>query len=92
MTNSSTYGYGGIDQTQSYSTITSGYAMQYVDCGSPTNGGVATTYDVRWNVMTVDASQTRLVTASARPLAASTNTLGGRFFAFPVTLRAVGGP
>ena len=92
VTNSSTYGYGGIDQTQSYSTITSGYAMQYVDCGSPTNGGVPTTYDVRWNVMTVDANQTRLVTASARPLAASTARLGGRFFAFPVTLRAVGGP
>lgn len=92
VTNSSTYGYGGIDQTQSYSAITSGYAMQYVDCGSPTNGGVPTTYDVRWNVMTVDANQTRLVTASARPLAASTVRLGGRFFAFPVTLRAVGGP
>lgn len=92
VTSSTAFGYGGIDPTQSYSAIPSGYAMQYVDCGGTNNTGVPTTYDVRWNVMTIDASQTRLVTASARPLAASSNKLGGQFFAMPVTLRAVGGP
>jgi hypothetical protein len=42
--------------------------------------------------MTIDTNQTRLVTASARPLAASTGLLGGGLFAMPVNLRAVGGP
>ena len=92
MQTSSSLNYGGIDPSQSVSTIPTGYAMQYVDCGTPSNGGVPTTYDVRWNVMTIDTNQTRLVTASARPLAASTGLLGGGLFAMPVNLRAVGGP
>ena len=68
VTSSTSTGYGGIDQTQAYSSITANYAMKYVDCGGAGNTGVPTTYDVRWNVMTVDANYTRLVTASARPL------------------------
>lgn len=82
--------YGGIDQTQAISNIPSGYAMQYVDCGGVNNTGVPMTYDVRWNVMTVDANYTRMVTASARPLGAT--ALGGISFALPVNLRAVTGP
>lgn len=92
MTTSTSLNYGGIDPTESYSTIPSGYAMKYVDCGTPSNGGTPTTYDVRWNVMTIDTNQTRLVTTSARPLAAGSNRLGGALFAMPVNLRAVGGP
>jgi Tfp pilus assembly protein PilV len=92
VTSSSSLNYGGIDPTQSFSAIPSGYSMRYVDCGTANNGGVPITYDVRWNVMTIDANQTRLVTASARPLSASSSLLGGRLFAMPVTLRAVGGP
>src|SRR5579862_7230812 len=87
VTTSTTFGYGGLDQTQSYSNITANYAMKYVDCGGVGNTGIPTTYDVRWNVMTVDASYTRLITASARPLNAS--SLGGKSFALPVTLRSV---
>lgn len=90
VTTSSSMSYGGIDQTQSYSNIPSGYAMHYVDCGGTGNTGVPTTYDVRWNVMTVDANYTRLVTASARPLNA--NALGGIQYALPVNLRMVAGP
>jgi prepilin-type N-terminal cleavage/methylation domain-containing protein len=90
VTNSSSAGYGGIDQTQAYSNITPNYSMQYVDCGGAGNTGVPTTYDVRWNVMTIDTNYTRLVTASARPLNA--NALGGVQFALPVNLRAVAGP
>jgi prepilin-type N-terminal cleavage/methylation domain-containing protein len=90
VTTSSAAGYGGIDQTQAYSTITANYAMQYVDCGGVGNTGNPTTYDVRWNVMTIDANYTRLVTASARQLGA--NNLGGIQFAMPVNLRAVSGP
>jgi type IV pilus assembly protein PilV len=90
VTTSSAAGYGGIDQTQAYSSITANYAMQYVDCGGVGNTGNPITYDVRWNVMTIDANYTRLVTASARPLGA--NNLGGIQFAMPVNLRAVSGP
>lgn len=89
-TSSTNAEYGGIDQTQSISTIPTGYAMQYVDCGGVNNTGAPTTYDVRWNVMTVDANYTRMVTASARPLGAT--ALGGISFALPVNLRAVTGP
>jgi prepilin-type N-terminal cleavage/methylation domain-containing protein len=90
VTSSTTAGYGGLDQTQVYSAIPVGYSMKYVDCGGVGNTGNPSTYDVRWNVMTVDANYTRLVTASARPLGAS--ALGGLSFALPVTLRAVAGP
>jgi prepilin-type N-terminal cleavage/methylation domain-containing protein len=90
VTNSSTAGYGGIDQTQAYSNIPSGFAMKWVDCGGVNNTGIPTTYDVRWNVMTIDTNYTRLVTASARLLNA--NALGGYQFALPVNLRAVSGP
>ena len=90
VTSSSAAGYGGIDQTQAYSTITANYAMKYVDCGGVGNTGIPTTYDVRWNVMTIDANYTRLVTASAKPINA--NALGGIQYALPVNLRAVSGP
>ena len=90
VTSSTALGYGGIDQTQAYSGITAGYSMKYVDCGGVGNTGTPTTYDVRWNVMTVDANYTRLITASARP--ANASELGGVRFALPVTLRLVAGP
>jgi type II secretory pathway pseudopilin PulG len=90
VTTSGAVNYGGIDQTQAYSAITAGYSMKWVDCGGVNNTGNPTTYDVRWNVMTVDANYTRMVTASARPLSA--NALGGLNFAMPVNLRAVAGP
>lgn len=90
VTSSSSTNYGGINQTQAYSSITANYAMKYVDCGGAGNTGVPTTYDVRWNVMTIDANYTRLVTASARPVNA--NALGGIQYAVPVNLRAVSGP
>src|SRR4029077_10146009 len=90
VTSSTAAGYGGIDQSQTYSNITANYAMKYVDCGGVGNTGTPTTYDVRWNVMTIDANYTRLVTASARPL--STNELGGLQYALPINLRAVSGP
>jgi prepilin-type N-terminal cleavage/methylation domain-containing protein len=90
VTGSTAAGYGGIDQTQAYSSITANYSMKYVDCGGVGNTGIPTTYDVRWNVMTIDTNYTRLVTASVRPLNA--NALGGLSFALPVNLRAVTGP
>jgi type IV pilus modification protein PilV len=83
---------GTIDFTQSYANVTAGYAMRYVDCA--TGGGAQITYDVRWNVMNLSATNTtsRLITAAARPLSSNVNQLGGFYFALPVTLRGVGGP
>jgi len=66
--------------------VPAGFGMQYVDCNQ---NGAQTKYDVRWNVMTVTANSTRLITASAR-LWGSTGG-GGLFFAVPVTLRTIGG-
>jgi type II secretory pathway pseudopilin PulG len=77
--------YGGIDFTQALGSVPAGFSMQYVDCDP--NGG-QTTYDVRWNVMTVTANSTRLITASARQLS---STGGGLYFSVPVTLRTIGG-
>ena len=77
--------YGGIDFTQSIGAVPAGFSMQYVDCNA---NGTQTTYDVRWNVMTVTANSTRLITSSARQLNTARD---GLHYAIPVTLRAVGG-
>jgi len=90
VTTSTAIGYGGISQTQAYSAVTANYKMKWVDCGGVGNTGFPTTYDVRWNVMTIDTNYTRLVTVSARPL--NSNGLGGLNFSIPVNLRAVAGP
>jgi len=90
VTTSTATNYGGIDQTQAYSNIPAGYAMRWVDCGGVNNTGNPTTYDVRWNVMTIDTNYTRLVTASARQV--NSSALGGLQFAMPVNLRGVSGP
>ena len=84
-TNTNSPYYGGIDFTQSIGTVPAGFSMQYVDCSL---NGTQTTYDVRWNVMTVTANSTRLITASARQLGSSSD---GLHYSIPVTLRAIGG-
>ena len=89
ITNTNNPGYGGIDQSQAVNNITTNYEMQYTDCDA---NGHQTTYDVRWNVMTISANTTRLITVSARQLVAQANQLGGVRFAIPVTLRGIGGP
>ncbi|HEY3928424.1 MAG TPA: prepilin-type N-terminal cleavage/methylation domain-containing protein [Candidatus Koribacter sp.] len=93
----STY-YGGIDFTQDYSGITSGYKMKYVDCGGTTSGGGGyTSYDVRWNIINYGTDSSgnvtaRLVTVGAHQYNVSKYALGHLYFAFPVSLRSVGGP
>jgi len=89
---STDYSYGGIDPNQAYASIppgtsvTPGYAMKYVDCGT---GGTQSTYDVRWNVININ-TYTRLITVSARLLAPA-NQLGGAVYSLPVTVRGIGG-
>jgi type II secretory pathway pseudopilin PulG len=77
---------GKIDFTQAQGALVAGnYAMDYIDC----NNNITMTYDVRWNVQSVGANGTFLVTVGARPK----SSLPVRFgFALPVTMRAyVGG-
>jgi Tfp pilus assembly protein PilV len=82
---------GTIDFTQAYAGIPANYAMQYVDCSVA--GGIQTTYEVRWNVMSVSTNTTsRLITAAARPEASNVKQLGGLFYALPVNLRSIGAP
>ena len=80
-----------IDFTQAYANVTANYAMKYVDCSSA--GGIQTTYDVRWNVMSVSTNTSSvLITAAARPLASDVKKLGGFYYALPVNLRSIAAP
>lgn len=90
-TSTSSPTYGLIDWSQSFSNITTNYAMQYTDCDA---NGHQTVYDVRWNIITISTNETRLITVSARQVSSFTNKAGGGGlrFAIPVTLRGVGGP
>jgi Tfp pilus assembly protein PilV len=82
---------GTIDFTQTYAGIPANYAMQYVDCSAA--GGIPTTYEVRWNVMSVSTNTTsRLITAASRPEASNVKQFGGVYFALPVNLRSIGAP
>lgn len=83
--------YGMIDWSQQASAVTANYRMQYTDC---TPNGRQTVYDVRWNIITISANETRLITVSARQVSSwNTKTGGGGLrLALPVTLRGIGGP
>ena len=61
--NANSLTYGGIDQTQAFNAIPANYAMRYTDCDP---NGQQAVYEVRWNVMTITANATRLITVSAR--------------------------
>lgn len=78
-----------IDWTQAFGNVPANYGMQFMACG---NNGKQITYDVRWNVATISANS-RLITVSARPLAADTavGVTAANSFAQPVTLRTIGG-
>ncbi len=77
---------GKIDFTQAQGPLAlANYAMNYVEC----NNAVKMDYDVRWNVQSVGANGTYLVTVGARPRSFKA---GRCTFAIPITMRAyVGG-
>lgn len=84
------YNVGDIDWVnQTLANVPANYAMTFVACG---NNGRQTTYDVRWNITSITANA-RVITVSARPLAAdtATGTSAANSFARPITLRTVGG-
>lgn len=76
---------GTVDWTQNYSSIPNNYAMQYVSCGA---GGRRTTYDVRWNVITI-TNYSRMVVVSARPTGSA--AVGGLRYIIPAQLRTIAG-
>ena len=76
---------GAIDYTQSYTSAPANYKMKYVVCDAT---GQQTTYDVRWNIAAA-TTHTTFVIIGARPTAAASGNL--RFFALPVTIRAMVG-
>jgi len=83
--------YGMIDWSQGAAAIPANYSMNYIDCGV---NGHQTAYEVRWNIITVSANETRMIVVSARQLTSVNTTAGGDGlrFALPVTLRGIGGP
>lgn len=85
--NTSSPTYGLILQSQAYSAVPANYGMRYQDCGQ---GGQTNTYEVRWNVITLIANQSRLITVSARQASLSSNQLGTVQWSIPVTLRGIG--
>ena len=81
---------GAVDFTQAYAAVPANYKMQFVACG---NNGRQMTYEVRWNITTITVNS-RLITVSARPLAAASaasNQNQALLFAPPITLRTIGG-
>ena len=76
---------GVIDWTQATGAIPAGYDIQYVACG---NANTRTTYDVRWNVMSM-STYSRMVVISARPNPSPQT--GGLRFVVPANLRTIGG-
>lgn len=79
----------GIDFVgQAYAAAPANYKMQYRSCGP---NGTQVTYDVRWNIRTLNGFS-KIVTVSARPTGATNadNTaVSTRFFQQPVTLRSI---
>jgi len=81
---------GNIDfANNTAGTPASGYSANYVNCGA---NGSSTTYDIRWNVTTLQGGYSKIVTVSARQIAyKDSGTARDRlkFFAPPVTLRTI---
>jgi Tfp pilus assembly protein FimT len=79
---------GIVDYTQSFSSVTSGYAMRYAICD--TTNSRQYKYDVRWNIKSIPSSKEEYVVVAARFAGAST-TSPAQVTAAPVNLRTVVG-
>lgn len=78
---------GVVDYTQSFSSVTSGYAMRYTICG--VSSGVRTTYDVRWNITTLASSKEEYVVVGAQ--FANASSRNGQVYTPAVNIRTVVG-
>lgn len=79
---------GTVDYTQSFSSVTSGYAMKYTVCDA--TNSIKSTYDVRWNITKLPSSKEEYVVVAAR-FANSSTTGSALISAAPVNLRTVVG-
>jgi hypothetical protein len=77
---------GNLDFTQSYSGVTTNYAMQYTVCGI--TSGIQTVYDVRWNIKLLASGKEQYVVVGAQ--AVDTSGTGGER-APAVTIRTIVG-
>lgn len=80
-------GSGSIDFTQSFGSVSAGYAMTYTVCS--VSNGLQTAYDVRWNVTKLPSGKEEFVVVGAQIL--GTNSNSPQFFAAPVSIRTVVG-
>lgn len=79
---------GSIDFTQTFSTVTSGYAMKYTVCG--VSNGTQAVYDVRWNIKTLPSGKAEFVVVGAEFINSAYTTNAGQF-APPVSVRTLVG-
>lgn len=79
--------YTAIDFTQSIGSVPANYSATYVTCGT---GGRSASYDVRWNVLTIDTNS-RMVMVAARhnPVIGNGTKLAGMYYQAPVNLRSI---
>lgn len=81
---------GNIDFTQKFSSVTSGYAIQYTMCG--VTSGTQALYDVRWNIKTLPSNKGNFVVVGAQVLNSTTASKNDpRLFAPAVNVRTVVG-
>jgi len=78
--------YGNIDFTVT-SYTTSGYSARYQICKA---SGQTSTYDVRWNIQTVN-SYSKLITVGAMKQGTTNTATGTLYYAKPVTIRTIAG-
>jgi hypothetical protein len=88
-------GIGAIDFSQAAASVPAGYQMYYTLCAAGPSSysvGLPQTYDVRWNVQTGPTASTQLVLVAAKSKAQTGNgQTQVRYFAMPITLRALRG-
>ena len=79
---------GTVDWSQDYGNVPDGYKLKYVACGT---GGRQTVYDVRWSIVSLNATNnsSRMIVVSARP--SGSPTVGGLRYVVPANLRTIGG-
>ena len=82
---------GKVDFTQAHSSITAGYTMYFISCGT---SGREITYDIRWNIQTIASGSgysEKLITVGAAQtaVAKSQGSSAKAEFLKPVTLRTI---
>jgi competence protein ComGC len=78
---------GTIDFTQTFASVTAGYAMKYTVCG--VSNGAQFVYDMRWNIQLSASGNTEFVVVGVQPASSSSGTF--QQYAPAVNVRTVVG-